>query len=325
MSEDRSTKSELEEPEGFWPDEPWPEQEPFEVIPYTPDTPEFALPEEPLADPSVNESGGYAVPDIARYQAADESAQPDHPALAIDQHHEESPVSAQPEDQYSWAVPIEADDIPSHDAEPGPPVPPAFVPDEGSYAYHTTEEPVEAEPQRELVDTRSWLDDSQDIDQQNAYAQHAADALPGQWNPQPQPPPDAFADDPFAPKAVEEYWVGQPAASDPNAPVHYVPETPEENIRRSGLAWSAGIAFFGSVAFMLFLGWLADLLLGTAPWGMVGGIVLGSIIGFIQFFRISSQIYGTGKQTTEFRPLLNQADDDIANENIDPPAAPPIL
>ena len=37
---------------------------------------------------------------------------------------------------------------------------------------------------------------------------------------------------------------------------------------------------------MLILGWGADLLLGSAPWGIVGGIVLGSLIGFIQFFRI---------------------------------------
>ena len=57
------------------------------------------------------------------------------------------------------------------------------------------------------------------------------------------------------------------------------------------MAWSAGIAFFAAVVFMLILGWGADLLLGTSPWGIVGGIVLGSIIGFVQFFRITSQIF----------------------------------
>ena len=65
----------------------------------------------------------------------------------------------------------------------------------------------------------------------------------------------------------------------------------EETVRQTGLAWSAGIAFFAAVVFMLILGWGADVLLGTSPWGMVGGIVLGSIIGFIQFFRITSQIF----------------------------------
>jgi len=42
---------------------------------------------------------------------------------------------------------------------------------------------------------------------------------------------------------------------------------------------------------MLILGWGADLLLGTKPFGIVVGIVLGSVIGFIQFFRLTSQIF----------------------------------
>ena len=69
------------------------------------------------------------------------------------------------------------------------------------------------------------------------------------------------------------------------------PESMAETVRRSGLAWSAGIAFFGAVVFMLILGWGADLLLGSSPWGIVGGIIIGSVIGFVQFFRITSQIF----------------------------------
>ena len=64
-----------------------------------------------------------------------------------------------------------------------------------------------------------------------------------------------------------------------------------ETFRQTGLAWSAGVAFGGAVIFMLILGWGADVLLGTSPWGIVGGILLGSVIGFIQFFRITSQIF----------------------------------
>ncbi len=69
------------------------------------------------------------------------------------------------------------------------------------------------------------------------------------------------------------------------------PESTAETFRRTGLAWSAGVAFGGAVIFMLILGWGADVLLGTSPWGIVAGILLGSIIGFIQFFRITSQIF----------------------------------
>lgn len=71
----------------------------------------------------------------------------------------------------------------------------------------------------------------------------------------------------------------------------FKPPSASETIRQSGMAYSAAIVLFGSVVFMMILGWFADLLLGTSPWGIVGGIVLGGIIGFIQFFRITSQIF----------------------------------
>lgn len=70
----------------------------------------------------------------------------------------------------------------------------------------------------------------------------------------------------------------------------FVPETQAETIRKSGLAYAAAITLFGAIVFLLLIGWLADLLLGTSPWGAVGGIVLGSVIGFVQFFRMTSQI-----------------------------------
>jgi F0F1-type ATP synthase assembly protein I len=87
-------------------------------------------------------------------------------------------------------------------------------------------------------------------------------------------------------------------------PVDYEPESAGENARRSGLAYSAGIVFFGSVAFMLLLGWGADLLLGSSPWGLVVGIVLGSIIGFAQFFRITSRIFKSRGDGPAVHPLM---------------------
>lgn len=94
----------------------------------------------------------------------------------------------------------------------------------------------------------------------------------------------------------------------PLMPVAYTPDSTEETVRRSGLAWSVGIVFFGSVAFMLFLGWLADLLLGSTPWGIVGGVIVGSVIGFVQFFRLSSQIFRS--EPEDHRSFLSRDDDE---------------
>ena len=68
-------------------------------------------------------------------------------------------------------------------------------------------------------------------------------------------------------------------------------ESAADTIRRSGMAWSIGVAFVCSVGFLLVIGWGADLLLGTSPWGVIVGIVIGSVIGFYQLFRFSSQIF----------------------------------
>ncbi|MEZ5308421.1 MAG: AtpZ/AtpI family protein [Pyrinomonadaceae bacterium] len=71
-----------------------------------------------------------------------------------------------------------------------------------------------------------------------------------------------------------------------------VPDSPAEIIRKTGLAYSAAIAMFGSVIFMMILGWFGDLMLGTSPWGIVLGIFVGAGIGFFQLFQISSRIIG---------------------------------
>lgn len=70
----------------------------------------------------------------------------------------------------------------------------------------------------------------------------------------------------------------------------FIPESPAEIIRKSGLAWSAAIVLFGSVVFLMVLGWLFDWIFGSEPWGVVLGIFVGGAIGFFQFFKITSQI-----------------------------------
>jgi F0F1-type ATP synthase assembly protein I len=69
------------------------------------------------------------------------------------------------------------------------------------------------------------------------------------------------------------------------------PESVGETARKSGLAYGAALTLFGSVIVMLVLGYFADRIFGSSPWGIIIGIVLGAAIGFYQFFRISSQIF----------------------------------
>jgi F0F1-type ATP synthase assembly protein I len=95
---------------------------------------------------------------------------------------------------------------------------------------------------------------------------------------------------------------------EPSAISNSQPESMAETVRRSGLAYSAGIAFFASVVFMLVIGWGADLLLGSAPWGIVFGIVLGSVIGFVQFFRITSRIFKPETDNSAPKSLFDRND-----------------
>ena len=134
------------------------------------------------------------------------------------------------------------------------------------------------------------------------------------WPPDSEQP--AIGGEPVIEPNLSEDIFSQPAETKfetpfdaPFVPVAYTPETQDEAIRQRGLAFSVGIVFFVSVAFMLFLGWLADLILGSSPWGIVGGIVLGTIIGFLQFFRITSQIFKNSGDTPKQNPLSSHRDD----------------
>lgn len=62
-------------------------------------------------------------------------------------------------------------------------------------------------------------------------------------------------------------------------------------IREGGLAWSAAIGLVASIVFMMIIGWIVDTLLESKPIGIVAGIIIGSVIGFYQFFKITSQIF----------------------------------
>jgi F0F1-type ATP synthase assembly protein I len=65
----------------------------------------------------------------------------------------------------------------------------------------------------------------------------------------------------------------------------------EETGRKSGFAYAAGISLFASVVVFCGLGGLLDRWLGTSPWFLAGGIVVGAALGLYQFIRISSKTY----------------------------------
>jgi len=68
-------------------------------------------------------------------------------------------------------------------------------------------------------------------------------------------------------------------------------ESDQEENRKTGLAYAAGLSLFFTVAAGCGAGWLLDKALGTQPWLLIAGIVLGSALGLYQFVRLSSKTY----------------------------------
>jgi hypothetical protein len=91
--------------------------------------------------------------------------------------------------------------------------------------------------------------------------------------------------------SILDETAGEETGEEPFVLSESKPLTTAETVRTSGLAWSAAIALFGAVLIMLIIGWGADLLLGSSPWGIVIGIIIGASIGFLQFFRITGEIF----------------------------------
>ena len=59
----------------------------------------------------------------------------------------------------------------------------------------------------------------------------------------------------------------------------------------AGDMMGAGLQFAASILLFLFLGMWADRRLGTDPWLLIAGIVLGSAAGLFEFVRLSSKTY----------------------------------
>jgi ATP synthase protein I len=67
------------------------------------------------------------------------------------------------------------------------------------------------------------------------------------------------------------------------------PDTEEAN-RKSGLAYAAALTLVASVVSLCGVGWVLDRWLGTKPWLLLSGIVLGAVAGFYQFIRLTSKL-----------------------------------
>ena len=68
------------------------------------------------------------------------------------------------------------------------------------------------------------------------------------------------------------------------------PDSVAETTRKSGLAYGAVVMLVASILIFLGIGWALDKFLNTSPWLLVCGIILGAIVGFYQFIRLSSQL-----------------------------------
>ncbi len=64
----------------------------------------------------------------------------------------------------------------------------------------------------------------------------------------------------------------------------------QETNRKSGIAYAAALTLFASVVALCGVGWALDRWLGTAPWLMALGLVLGAVVGFYQFVRLTSKL-----------------------------------
>ena len=70
-----------------------------------------------------------------------------------------------------------------------------------------------------------------------------------------------------------------------------MPETNQDENRKTGFAYAAGITLFASVAAFCAIGYFLDKWFGTQPWLLVAGIVIGSAAGLFEFVRLSSKTY----------------------------------
>lgn len=56
----------------------------------------------------------------------------------------------------------------------------------------------------------------------------------------------------------------------------------QDNIRRAGPAATASYSLIGAILLLGGGGYLVDRWLGTAPWGLLAGLLVGIVVGFYE-------------------------------------------
>ncbi len=62
-------------------------------------------------------------------------------------------------------------------------------------------------------------------------------------------------------------------------------ESFQENVRKSGPAALASYTLIGAIILLGGAGYAADRWLGTSPWFLLAGVLLGLVVGFVELAR----------------------------------------
>jgi F0F1-type ATP synthase assembly protein I len=63
-------------------------------------------------------------------------------------------------------------------------------------------------------------------------------------------------------------------------------ESLQDNVRRAGPAAGASYTLIGAIILLGGIGYGLDQWLGTAPWGLFVGLILGLIVGFYELAKV---------------------------------------
>ena len=75
-------------------------------------------------------------------------------------------------------------------------------------------------------------------------------------------------------------------------------ETPHQHVGRAvSEGWLHGGSFSASILSGTLIGFLADKWLGTAPWLVIIGILLGTYSGFVNMWNHAKRIEGTDRES----------------------------